>query len=497
MSTRPVLTSLAIVTGTVLGAFASGAVTESLAVPSALGTAVVVMAVITTVFTLRPVEGLTAFGIAMLLSDTVTYWTRLDLRHLDEAGIPLLIIAALVAHRRRLAPLRPGWREAGLAVLLLAAVASSLANGVPATIWVPGLALLAKGFAFFYLVAALRIDAGDLHRIVGVVFSISLVIALIGLVQFVDPAFAESVLRLPSPGRQRGSIDVVGSIFTHPALFGWLTAFVSLFLYARFAVLRAWWALIVAIVLNGGTLLSGRRTPLVGVLAGLVAGAVRQVTAGRAVGRIWAVVAGAVLVLVVASIAVLGDFYGDTLEQYGARPEVVAEVFAADPDSEVVSNLHPRVALYVGSLAVARDHLPLGAGVGRYGSHMSREAYSPVYAAYGLDRTYGLRERNPAAVTDTFWPMILGESGILGLLGAIAFFSFLGAQLWRAAAVEGAPQIRAFTLGAGLVFVEALVRSLVSAVFLAQPIAYFAFGAAGLSLAIERYARLERRLERR
>jgi hypothetical protein len=42
----------------------------------------------------------------------------------------------------------------------------------------------------------------------------------------------------------------------------------------------------------------------------------------------------------------------------------------------------------------------------------------------------------------------------------------------------------AFTLGALMVFVEALVRSAAAPVFVAPPIAYWIFGAAGLALAL-------------
>lgn len=481
--------SVATVLGVVVAAIALAMIAQLAVGVGALVGAGVAVAAIAVLFVLRPVEGLTAFAVATLLSDSAEHWTGASLRYLDEAGIAALAVTALVVHRRRLVVPALGAAELGLGILLLAGVASSLLGAVPAGVWLPGLALLGKGFAFFYLVASLRLDLDDLRRVVATVFVVSLAIALIGLFQLLARDLADELLRLPATGRPRGGIEVIGSVFTHPALFGWLTAFVSLFLYARFAVLRSWWSLPLALALNGGTVLSGRRTPVVGTVVGLAVGALRQVTAGGARMRAWALVGGALVVLIAASVPLLGDFYRTTLDRYGAQMEVVTEVFADDPDPEVVGGLQPRVALYAGSLAVARDHLPLGAGVGRYASHMSREEYSPVYAEYGLDQTYGLREQNPIAVTDTFWPMILGETGVLGLLGALLFLGAVGVRLWRAAVTDGDPQIHAFALGALLVYVEALVRSLTSAVFVAPPIAYFALGAAGLALAVDRTRR--------
>ena len=57
-----------------------------------------------------------------------------------------------------------------------------------------------------------------------------------------------------------------------------------------------------------------------------------------------------------------------------------------------------------------------------------------------------------------------------------------------ATARRGAIPVRVFTLGALLVYVEAVVRSAASGVFVAPPISYWAFGAAALSLAVRRMA---------
>jgi hypothetical protein len=482
---RAAATSLLIVVAGVAAAFTAGVVAEQAMGLGRLAVAAIVVAVIGVVFAIRLPEGLASFGIAALLGESLNHWTGLDIRYLDEVGLPMLAAVALVMHRRRLSIPSPGVTELGLIAFIVAGVASSLLNDVPAFIWIPGLVLVGKGVAFFYVVRWLDLDLGEIRRLGGSVLIIGLAITLIGLVQFVNPTWAEQALGLPPTGQARGSINVVGSVFTHPAVYGWLTAFISLFLYARFAVLRDRIALLLALVANLGTLLSGRRSPLIGVLVGLLVGAARQVTAGRRLGRAWAIVGAAVLLVIAASVPILGDFYGATLERYGARPQVIAEIFAEEPDARVVAELQPRVALYAGSVAIARDEAPLGAGIGRFGSHMSRESYSPLYRSYGLHRTYGLREANPRAVTDTFWPMILGETGVVGLLGALVFVGGLGVRLWRAAASDAVPEVRAFTLGALLVFSEALVRSLVSPVLVAPPIAYFVFGAVALALAVE------------
>jgi hypothetical protein len=471
------------------GATASVAFLLALALPAerlgAFGAPLVIAAVVAAHFAWRPVGGVVVFGLVVLMSESVTYWTGEDLRYVDEAMLVFLAAVSLTLHRRRLSILRPGWREAALVGLMAAGIASSLVNGVPPGVWVPALALLMKGFAFFYLVLSLPIDADDIGQVMAPLAAVGFVILALGLVEFVAPDVA-TALGVPPYLEQRGAVQVVTSLFTQPSLYGWLAVFISLFLIARFAAGGAWWSLGLAVLLGGASVLSGRRTPLVAWVIAAVVGGIQQSRWRTAAARVWLTVGIGMIAVVVASLPILGGFYQSTIDDYFGTAGAVGEVFAEDPDPEVVRPLHPRVALYAGSLAVARDEFPLGAGFGRYGSHTSRDTYSPVYARYGLERVYGLRERRPIAITDTFWPMVLGESGVAGLLAAIAFLGLLGRDLWRAAAPTGTIAVRVFTLGAFLVYVEALVRSTASGVFVAPPIVYWVFGAAALSLAVRR-----------
>ncbi|MEO5987192.1 MAG: hypothetical protein ABIW50_05490, partial [Candidatus Limnocylindria bacterium] len=172
--------------------------------------------------------------------------------------------------------------------------------------------------------------------------------------------------------------------------------------------------------------------------------------------------------------------------EYVPDAAAVEELFADDPDADVVATLHPRLALYIGSVAIARDRGLLGAGFGRYGSHLSRSDYSPIYAEYGLDKVPLLQADRASAVTDTYWPMVLGETGVIGLAGALVFMGAVWVRLWRATAASTTVLERAIALGILMVFVEGLVRSLTSSVYTAPPIAYFVLGAAGMSIAMQR-----------
>ena len=267
--------------------------------PSGLGTAgasIAAALVVAAAFAYRPVDGLLGFGIAILFADTVEYWTGGNIRYVDEAAVVLFVLVAFTVHRGRMRIPTPGWREGALAVFFLAGVISSLIQAVPANVWIPGFALLAKTFVFFYLVTSLTVtstrsdgSARGAHRRArrecrrhrGV------------------PRARLRCRASWASFRTRGAAErseIVNSWFTTPALYGWIAPFLSLFLFARFAVLRERWALVLAFVLGGAGLLSGRRTPLVSMVVSLAVGAVRAMRSRRISWRpVAAIGAGAVL----------------------------------------------------------------------------------------------------------------------------------------------------------------------------------------------------------
>jgi hypothetical protein len=91
-----------------------------------------------------------------------------------------------------------------------------------------------------------------------------------------------------------------------------------------------------------------------------------------------------------------------------------------------------RSALYYTSFLIARDHFPFGAGLASYGSYASVLYYSDVYHEYGLSSIYGLSPRVSFFAMDTFWPMVLGEGGVISLISYLLVFVILGRVAWTA-----------------------------------------------------------------
>lgn len=90
-----------------------------------------------------------------------------------------------------------------------------------------------------------------------------------------------------------------------------------------------------------------------------------------------------------------------------------------------------RYQLFAQSFNVANDHFPTGAGFGTFASHLSGKYYSPLYYKYGLSEIWGITEDRWDFVSDTFWPMIIGQAGWLGLLFFVIAIINLFLQIQR------------------------------------------------------------------
>lgn len=75
-----------------------------------------------------------------------------------------------------------------------------------------------------------------------------------------------------------------------------------------------------------------------------------------------------------------------------------------------------RQALTVNSINIAKDYFPIGVGFGKFASWYARINYSEHYYEYGMTYVFGLSPDNPFFATDTYWPSIIGEAGVIGTI---------------------------------------------------------------------------------
>ncbi|MBD5552252.1 MAG: hypothetical protein HDQ96_13935 [Lachnospiraceae bacterium] len=90
-----------------------------------------------------------------------------------------------------------------------------------------------------------------------------------------------------------------------------------------------------------------------------------------------------------------------------------------------------RYQLLAKSFEIAKDHFPLGSGFGTFASYYSGVRYSPLYKIYGLSAVNGLSMSNRAFMSDSFWPMILGQTGWFGCIAYIGALALLFMEIQK------------------------------------------------------------------
>jgi hypothetical protein len=431
-----------------------------------------------------PVEALLGFALFVAFYDSIELHIG-GAKQADELTVALLAPLALWRAGAQWRAWTWWPREAALAIFLLAAIASSFLRSVPLEIAAPGLVLVIKAIIFLYVVMLTPFPAWAIGGALRVGLAIGMGVMALGLIEYLNPPAFQSVFGLPEYVRSRGEGAVVKSLFAHPALFGFFTTFVALFAFAQYHATRRWRWLGVALFMSLGPFFSARRRAILALLASLGTGfleTLRRVRDLRTIARTWLPVLAGLVVIGAIFLSGLANLYTATIERYLERQATVgAGGNLIVGESE---NTQARLALYTGSALVAMDYLPLGAGLGRYGTWMSREYYSPEYQELQLDEIRGLKARRPSAVTDTFWPAILGESGVIGLLAYVGFVATLGVILWREAGRDDGPLLRLLRFGAGMIFAQAMIESLASSMFHSPPRVYLFYLVVGAVAAI-------------
>ncbi|HUP83270.1 MAG TPA: hypothetical protein VM284_03670 [Candidatus Limnocylindria bacterium] len=454
------------------------------------GAAVVLLA-----FVRWPRPTLVVFALFMLLADSFAIWIGSGVDYVDEVVVPGLVVIAAVRERPWRRGLIEPVRDGAFGVVVVLAVISSLINGVPTTTWLISLVLMAKSFAFLHVVLWHEWSTDDVRRALAAVFAVGLAVLTVGLMEAVVGPSVKDMIGLPRYADVRGILPGISSVIVFVTVFSWFMAFVALFLFAYYLVYRRLWLLVAGLAFGAAAFLAGRRRAIAGLMVGPVVGMVAQLRRGvarRTLVRVWLPIGGIALALVIFFAPGLYDLGHHTLDGYvGPLPDLLDPSLPTDPwDLAYYVPGNPRVLLYTTSAVIARDHFPLGAGLGRYGSPLSRDAdaFSPLYHQYGLDHIWGLTPHYSSYILDTYWPHILGEAGVLALIGYLVYIGALGVSVWRATRTLDDAFSHAFALGALMAFVHALLESVASSMYESSPRIYLLFGAFAIALALARAA---------
>lgn len=82
----------------------------------------------------------------------------------------------------------------------------------------------------------------------------------------------------------------------------------------------------------------------------------------------------------------------------------------------LLSGQSARSVMTLTSFLIMKDYFPIGTGFATFASHSAVVNYSPVYEKYGFRLVYELSGGTSGSFfDDTFWPIILGQTGFIGL----------------------------------------------------------------------------------
>lgn len=227
------------------------------------------------------------------------------------------------------------------------------------------------------------------------------------------PALQEQYLGDFKPPEVRLGFLVAQGIFINPGTFAWFAVATLCVSYAAYIMYGRRWYLGSCLASAVFVLVSWRRKS---IAAAFVVLAVSLFTRSSMTTRRRAILLAIVAVCVCVTIV---------------KPELLAmgtltmvEYGHTDPFSTA------RSALYYTSVRIAQDHFPLGTGLASFGSYASRLYYSNTYQDYSIANINGVAPGSSEYITDTFWPMVLGEGGVISLLGYLVFLGLLAWLAW-------------------------------------------------------------------
>lgn len=89
-----------------------------------------------------------------------------------------------------------------------------------------------------------------------------------------------------------------------------------------------------------------------------------------------------------------------------------------------------RTWLTVCSAWIIRDYFPIGTGFGTFASSEAAKNFSPVYLIYDMEKYMYAKDNWRVFLTDTFWPIIFGQTGLIGTCAFLTVLFQIGKNVW-------------------------------------------------------------------
>lgn len=336
---------------------------------------------------------------------------------------------------------------------------SSAIHHVPISTTFAGALLTIKGFLLFFIFKNVTINENNTRTWIRLFTILGGMAALCALVDLLFHEQFRNLLHTNNLVDARSNLVSVQSFFIHPGTYGWFMVFVGLYYLSNYVVLKHKKSLIYTILSFLLAFLSLRFKVLLTIVVILLLVAMKR--------RIYSAALVCVGILVYL-------FFGDMIQNL--------TLLTIDRYISVDYMDSARKALYHTGFTIGLHDFPLGEGFGRFGSWMARIDYSPVYYEYGLERVYGLSPDDPKWATDTYWPSIIGEVGILGTILFISFFLYVMRGIYvKLHDASVSKNGKVFLLFALFIIIQSLVESLGEQIYNGSPQYIFIFAVMGMA----------------
>jgi hypothetical protein len=364
----------------------------------------------------------------------------------DEAIILVLGTWCLLFSRRVHALLR----DLPVATCVVGCYATLLlSTAICPTGWIPAgvdLMLFSKPFLIFLIGVSAAPSDRDIAAIRDPLLIGMVAIVVFGIVFLVAPQLQDAYVgELQNPDERMGFLSAQG-FFLNPGTYSWFSAATFGVCYGAYLVYHRTRFLLASIVTGSFVVLSWRRKSILAVLAMILVSMLLRSRRGTRVRGLTMLLLIAIIGITLLAPYAVGLWRTTVLEYGGPDPLAAA-----------------RTALYYTSVLIARDHFPLGTGLASFGSHASKLYYSDTYQDYGLSNVWGLSPTASNFITDTYWPMVLGEGGVICLASYLGFLYLLVRTAWKTARVPATTPERALlVISALLLLVGSVVESTAS-----------------------------------
>ena len=106
-------------------------------------------------------------------------------------------------------------------------------------------------------------------------------------------------------------------------------------------------------------------------------------------------------------------------------------VAAEKMENTFENDAHPRAVLLQHGFVTMQDFFPIGGGLGTYGTDVACRYYSQLYYKYGFHKMWKLNPWDYTYAHDSFWPAVMGEGGVIGVVAMLFALFFLGKEMLR------------------------------------------------------------------